>query len=40
MPELELLEKACPEVRGFREENHGPHRQVVRTSRCGRGNQV
>ena len=38
MPELELLEKACPEVRRFREENHGRHRLVVRTSRCGRDN--
>ena len=25
MPELELLEKACPEVRRFREEKHGAH---------------
>ena len=38
MPELELLEKACPEARRFREEKHGPHRLVVRMSRCGRGN--
>ena len=38
MPELELLEKACPEARRFREDKHGPHRLVVRTSRCGRGN--
>ena len=38
MPELELLEKACPEVRRFREEKHGPHHLVVRTSRCFRGN--
>ena len=29
MPELELLEKACPEARRFREEKHGPHRLVV-----------
>ena len=36
---LELLE-ACPKGRRFREENHGPHRLVVRMSRCGRDNQV
>ena len=38
MPELELLEKACPEARRFREDKHGPHRLVVRTSRCGHDN--
>ena len=38
MPELELLDKACPQTQRFREENHGPHRLVVRTSRCGRDN--
>ena len=38
MPELEKLDKACPQRQLFREENHGPHRLVVRTSRCGRDN--